>query len=320
MYSDTENRKIVCVVGPTACHKTETAILLAKRLCGEVVSADSVQVYRGMDIGSAKPTIEERGGIPHHLIDCVDIDDADFSVSRFREMAKAAIDDIHARGKAAIVVGGSGLYVQSLVNPLNFAIPSDPEIRKQLNEAYDRSPEQLMEQLRACDPRTGERLHINDKKRIVRALEVFEVGKKPLSSYGDDFRNEAGNRPMFDSVMVGLDMEREKLYERIEKRVDTMYRNGLAEEARRIYGAGYSRTLPAMQSIGYRQLFSCFDGECSIEEAVEQIKTDTRHFAKRQLTWFRRDQRIRWFDVTSYDECVLNEIYRYAEEQYYADI
>lgn len=313
-------QKIICVVGPTACHKTETAVLLAKRFNGEIVSADSVQVYRGMDIGSAKPTEDEKCGVPHHLIDCTDINDLDFSVSKYREMARKAISDIHSRNKAVIVVGGSGLYVQSLVNPLNFAVPSDTKIREALNNEYDLSPQTMMERLRACDPSTADRLHLNDKKRIVRALEVFEVSGKPLSSYGDDFRNSSHNEPLYDSVLIGLNMERKKLYERIERRVDTMCRNGLVDEAMGIYAMGYSRVLPAMQSIGYKQLFSFFDGFCSETAAIERIKIDTRHFAKRQLTWFQRDDRIRWFDVTDYNDSVLLSIYHYTEEQLNANI
>lgn len=293
-------KKIICIVGPTACHKTETSIELAKRTNGEIVSADSVQVYIGMDVGSAKPTTEERQGIAHHMIDCVPIDTPEFSVSQFRTLAIEAIDDILSRGKTPIVVGGSGLYVNSLTFPLGFAVPRDDAIRSEMEALYERDPQAALLRLAAVDPDTAKRLHANDKKRIVRALEVFECSKKPLSSYGNDFSNASGSAAPCEPLMIGLDMDRALLYERIDLRVDLMMKNGLFEEAKRIFEAGYDTKLPAMQSIGYRQLFSCFSGECTLEDAIGQIKQDTRHFAKRQLTWFRRDKRIVWNDVTDY--------------------
>ncbi len=296
-----QNRKIVCIVGPTACHKTETSIELAKRTGGEIVSADSVQVYIGMDVGSAKPTVEERQGIAHHMIDCVPIDTPEFSVSQFRALAMPAIDGILRRGKTPIVVGGSGLYVNALTFPLGFAVPRDDAVRAEMEALYERDPQSAFGRLAAADPATAKRLHVNDKKRVVRALEVFECSKKPLSSYGDDFANASGNAAPYDPLMIGLDMDRALLYERIGLRVDLMIKNGLLEEAKRIYNAGYDEKLPAMQSIGYRQLFAYFSGECTLEEAIGRIKLDTRHFAKRQLTWFRRDKRILWHDVTDYN-------------------
>jgi tRNA dimethylallyltransferase len=293
--------RIVCVVGPTACHKTEFSISLAERVNGEIVSADSVQVYLGMDIGSAKPTLEERRGIPHHMIDCVPIDTPEFSVSQYRSMASEAIEDILRRGKTPIVVGGSGLYVNALTYPLGFAVPKDEGARKRMEALYDSDPNVAYTRLALIDPETASRLHLNDKKRIVRALEVFECSGKPLSSYGNDFQNTGGGEALFEPLLFGLDIERALLYKRIDLRVDQMLASGLAAEARGIYDRGYSRNLPAMQSIGYRQLFCVFDGETTLEQATEQIKLDTRHFAKRQLTWFRRDQRIRWQDVGDYE-------------------
>ena len=297
----TEQTRIVCIVGPTACHKTECAIELAKRIDGEIVSADSVQVYFGMDIGSAKPSLEEREGIVHHLIDCVPIDSPEFSVSQYREMAKEAIAGIHSRGHVPIVVGGSGLYMNALTYPLGFAVPRNEEVRARLSAAYDENPQAAYQRLARVDPETAKRLHPNDKKRVLRALEVYDCSGKPLSSYGADFQNEAGEQTPFEPLLFGLNMDRAKLYERINLRVDRMMQQGLLEEARRIYDAKYAPDLPALRSIGYQQLFAYFDGNCSLEQAVEQIKQDTRRFAKRQLTWFRRDLRIRWFDVTEFD-------------------
>lgn len=302
MESKSNRQKIVCIVGPTACHKTELSIELAKRVSGEIVSADSVQVYFGMDIGSAKPSVEERQGIPHHLIDCLPIDTPAFSVSMFRSLASNAIEDICSRGQTPIIVGGSGLYVNALTFPLGFAIPRDDTTRERVSREYDENPDLTFARLQQCDSITAQRLHVNDKKRVIRALEVFEYSGKPLSSFGDDFRNETGEDAPFDPLLIGLNMDRDMLYTRIDLRVDLMMKAGLLQEARTIHDAGYDRNLPAMRSIGYQQLFSYFDGECSLDDAVEKIKLDTRHFAKRQLTWFRRDSRIRWYDVTNWND------------------
>ena len=302
METQSTRQRIVCIVGPTACHKTELSIELAKRVNGEVISADSVQVYYGMDIGSAKPSIDERQGMPHHLIDCLPIDTPEFSVSMFRDMASSAIDEVSARNHVPIVVGGSGLYVNSLTFPLGFAVPRDDLIREHVSREYDENPSAAFARLIAVDPNAASRLHINDKKRINRALEVFDCSGKTLSSYGADFQNSAGEQAPFEAMIIGLNMAREQLYARIDLRVDRMMETGLLEEARRIYEAHYDHNLPAMRSIGYKQLFAYFDGNCTLESAMEQIKLDTRHFAKRQLTWFRRDARICWYDVTDWDE------------------
>ena len=302
MEEQSRRQRIVCIVGPTACHKTELSIELAKRIGGEIVSADSVQVYFGMDIGSAKPTIEERQGIPHHLIDCLPIDTPEFSASMFRQLATSAIEEILSRGRIPIVVGGSGLYVNALTYPLGFAVPKDDAARENAVCEYDQSAEGAYARLKRVDPITAERLHPNDKKRIVRALEVFDCSGRPLSSYGADFQNTEGKQASFEPMIVGLTMDRELLYQRINLRVDLMMERGLLAEARAIYDANYNRVLPAMKSIGYQQLFAFFEGKCTLDEAVEKIKQDTRHFAKRQLTWFKRDERIVWHDVTNWDD------------------
>lgn len=297
-----QQQKIVCIVGPTACHKTELSIELAKRISGEIVSADSVQVYFGMDIGSAKPDMAERMGIPHHLIDCLHIDSTEFSVSMFRSLASEAIFDIAARGKTPIVAGGSGLYVNALTYPLGFAVPRNDAARERAMREYEQDPLAAHTRLSLIDPVTAMRLHPNDKKRIVRALEVFDCTGLPLSGFGADFQNSAGEKAPFDPLLIGLTMERELLYQRINLRVDLMMQRGLLEEARRIYDENHDPQLPAMRSIGYAQLFAYFAGVCTLEEAVEKIKLDTRHFAKRQLSWFKRDERITWHDVTHWDD------------------
>ena len=302
METTSQRQRIVCIVGPTACHKTELSIELAKRVSGEIVSADSVQVYFGMDIGSAKPPLEERQGIRHHLIDCLPIDAREFSAAMFRDLAHDAIGEIVSRGHTPIIVGGSGMYVNSLTYPLGFAIPRNDAARENATLEYERDSEAAYARLENIDPITALRLHPNDKKRIVRALEVFDCSGQPLSGFGADFQNCAGEQAPFEPMLIGLTMEREALYQRINLRVDRMMEQGLLDEARRIYDAGYNPSLPAMKSIGYQQLFAFFRGECTLQEAVEKIKQDTRHFAKRQLTWFRRDARIVWHDATNWDE------------------
>ncbi len=304
------NTDSICIVGPTACHKTETAIKIAKQFNGEIISADSVQVYRGMDIGSAKPTPEERQGVAHHALDCVDIDAPHFSVAQYREIAKAAIQDVKTRGKPPVIAGGSGLYVHALTHALTFAsLPGDEAVRKEIEEEYERDRHATYAGLLVVDESTTSRISPNDKKRVVRALEIYRLtGKKP-SECGGAFRSgEVGEAPVCSPIMIGLTMDRAALYRRIELRVDQMMANGLLEEARTIYCAGYDRTLPAMQSIGYKELFLAFDGDCSLDDAVDRIKLNTRHYAKRQWTWFKREQEIKWFDVTSYDDTVILRI------------
>lgn len=290
-------RLLFGIVGPTACGKTAVGLLVAEHLGAEIISVDSVQVYRGMDIGSAKPTVEERRGIAHHLLDCVDIDTPAFSVAIFRDLAYSAIEDVFARGKVPLLVGGSGLYVNALTQPLNFAAPSDPATREQFEKLYEASPESAWQKLQELDPPTAKRLHLHDKKRIVRALEVQALGGMPLSAYGNDFAHSYTKPARYASRLFGLNLPREVLYQRIEQRVDQMMAQGLEQEARRIYEQGFGPTLPAMQSIGYKQLFAYFDGECSLEEAVALIKRDTRRFAKRQETWFKRNQDIEWINM-----------------------
>jgi tRNA dimethylallyltransferase len=314
MEEQSRRQRIVCIVGPTACHKTEISIELAKRVSGEIVSADSVQVYFGMNIGSAKPPISERQGIPHHLIDCLPINTPEFSASMFRTMATEAIDEIERRGNTTIVVGGSGLYVNALTYPLGFAIPRNDAARENAILEYEQNAEAAYARLMNVDPISAERLHPNDKKRIVRALEVYDCSGQPLSSYGADFQNSRGQEAPFEPMLIGLTMDREKLYERINLRVDLMMERGLLAEAKAIFDANYDRALPAMKSIGYQQLFAYFDGNCSLEEAVEKIKQDTRHFAKRQQTWFKRDDRIVWHDVTEWDEINKNLIEKLAQD------
>lgn len=301
--------RIGLIVGPTASGKTAASISLAKRMNAEIISADSIQVYRGMDIGSAKPTMEERQGVPHHLMDAVDIASPKFSVAEYRRMAGEAIDDIAERGKYPLIVGGTGLYVNSLIYPLNFtSVPSDERLRAELVSIEEKQKGAVYALLEQEDPGAAQRLHPNDVKRVIRALEVVRLTGKPIDAHGGDFTNLAKAEIPYEPTIVGLTMPRELLYERINLRVDIMMEQGLLEEARAIFDKGYGASLPALQGLGYKQLFKHFSGEYTLEEAIEAIKLETRHFAKRQLTWFRRDKRIVWFDTSLYpDKDALND-------------
>lgn len=289
---------VLCIVGPTACGKTSLSVETALRLSGEIVSADAVAVYRGLDIGSAKPTPEERRSVPHHLIDCVDLSDQSFTVSTFRDMARDAIDGIVKRGKLPIVVGGSGLYVDSVFSDMRFSAPSDSDIRAVIEKEYDANPNAVYEALSASDPITAARLHPNDKKRIVRAVEVYRITGSPFSALNRDFESAQKDDQTYDTVRVGLNMDRKTLYERIDARVDRMAEDGLVSEAYDLFDQGYTLDrYRAMQSIGYAQLYEAYCGRCTIEEALQNVKTDTRHFAKRQLTWFKRNKDTVWLDA-----------------------
>lgn len=293
-------KQLLLICGPTACHKSETALRLAERWGGEILSIDSVAVYRGMDIGSAKPDVAERRRIPYHLIDMVDPDD-DFSVAAFQQAADAALQNLMQRGVQPILVGGSGLYCDAVLEDMGYALPSDKDLRSRLERAYDADPESFFRQMKEDDGPSGEKLHLNDKKRVVRAREVFLLSGKPFSSFNRAYLT-AQRRDRYPAVRIGLTMPREKLYAAIDDRVDRMMAQGLLSEVKGLRDRGYDRKLPALQAIGYAQLFAYLDGEVSLDMAVDNIKRATRQFAKRQLTWFRRDERIRWFDCEHYEE------------------
>ena len=297
--------KIVCIVGATASGKTAAAVELAKLCGGEIISADSMQVYKHMDIGSAKPTESEQQGIPHHLIDCIDIDRPGYSVSEYRELAKNAIYETERRGHLPIVAGGTGLYINSLVYPLNFAqADRDDELRERLRKEEEETPGILHRRLCEIDPVTAKRLHPNDTKRIIRAIEVYEKSGKPLSAHGNDFRNENGADIEFEPLLFGITMDRARLYARIEKRVDEMMEKGLLSEVKGIMALpSFREDLPSMQGLGYKQIIShlLHGNPPTLTETVDRIKLETRHFAKRQLTWFRRDERIVWLDAEEYE-------------------
>lgn len=281
---------VLFIVGPTASGKTARAIEAAEALGGEIVSADAMQIYRHMDIATAKPTHAERARAVHHLIDCVEPDQP-YSVAEYKRDAQAAIAGIFARGRQPIVCGGTGLYVNALSLPFDFESPNtDPAVRARLETAA-KTPEgraALYERLRAADPEAAAKIHPNNVKRVVRALEIYAVSGRTKTA--QDRAGRARALP-YTPVLVAPVLPREVLYDRIDRRVERMLEDGIVEEARRLEGR-YGRDLPAMQAIGYKEFYSYFDGETTLEEAVRILKRDTRHFAKRQLTWFRRDARI----------------------------
>ena len=297
----TENGKIrvAAVVGPTASGKTALGVEIAKALNGEVISADSMQIYRGMDIATAKPTAEEMQGIPHHLIDFLDRGTS-FSVADYVELAGKAIRDVDSRGNLPVIVGGTGLYISSLLENIKFAdIECDENLRMRLeNEAAEKGNEYLFEKLKIADPETAAELHPNNLVRVIRALEVFELTGKKLSRYKAESRSE---ETPYDSVIIGLSYsDRQKLYDRINRRVDIMIESGLVDEARAVYESGNMKT--AGNAIGYKELIPYFRNECSLEECVEKIKQETRRYAKRQLTWFRKNAKIHWIMLDEFDD------------------
>lgn len=308
-------KPLLLICGPTACHKSETALRIAERWGGEILSIDSVAVYRGMDIGSAKPDLSERQRVPHHLIDIIDPDDMSFSVATFQQAADAALLDLDQRNIQPILVGGSGLYCDAVLEDMGYALPADKELRTKLEQAYDADPMSFFEQMARDDGPSGEKLHLNDKKRVVRAREVFLLSGKPFSSFNQAYMT-AQRRDRYPAVRLGLTMPRDKLYAAIDRRVDRMMEQGLLDEVKGLKEKGYDRRLPAMQAIGYAQLYAHLEGEVPLEEAVENVKRATRQFAKRQLTWFRRDERIQWFDCEHYEKA-YREIERYVQETIY---
>lgn len=280
---------IPVITGPTASGKTGAAVRFALEHNGEIISADSMQIYREMNIGTAKPSEEEQQGIPHHLIDMVNPDQP-YSVSQFRSDAIDKIDEILKRGKMPVVCGGTGLYISALTLPFDLETENtDPEIRAGLEQMARTDPEQLYTRLQEADPESAAAIHPHNLKRLVRALEVYEVSGKPKSQLDREGRKK---ELPYDFKLFAPQIERPLLYERIELRVDLMLEQGLLDEARQLLSK-YSRDLMSMQAIGYKELYPYLDGQESLEEAVRILKRDTRRFAKRQLTWFRRDSRIR---------------------------
>ena len=292
--------KVLIIAGPTAVGKTNLSIELAKKLNGEIVSTDSMQIYKYMDIGSAKITKEEMDGVKHHMIDVVD-PDTPFSVAEYKNLATKCIEDIISRGKLPILVGGTGLYINALTCNMDFTeAESDIEYRKELEELADKyGNEYIHKMLKDIDEKSYNDIHYNNRKRVIRALEVYKLTNKPFSSF--NLGDELYNGP-YDVKYFVLNMNREKLYDRINLRVDIMIKNGLIEECIRLKNMGYTSSMQSMQGIGYKEIFYYLENKISLNEAIELIKKGSRNYAKRQLTWFRRDPRAIFLDKD-----ILNE-------------
>jgi len=285
---------LIVVVGPTASGKTALSIELAKRLGSEIVSADSMQIYKYMDIGSAKPDNEEMQGIRHYMLDEVD-PSVKFSVAQYTEMAHRYIEKIHMSGRIPVMVGGTGLYIQSVVDDVEFREEeTDTTIRDELNKiGEEKGGEYLVEMLREVDPVSAERLHPNNMRRVIRAIEFYRTMGFPISEHQENTKKKESR---YKSIIFGISWDREILYERIDKRVDIMVENGLFDEVKRLMDMGYTRDTTAMQGIGYKEIMDYFDGVYTKEEAIELVKRNSRRYAKRQLTWFRRDKNIHWLE------------------------
>lgn len=291
---------LIVLTGPTAVGKTTLSISLAKDVVGEIVSADSMQVYRYMDIGSAKVRPEEMEGVPHHLIDCYD-PDQEFNVVEFQRAAKEAMAGIYGRGCIPIVVGGTGFYIQALVRDIDFTeAEEDTAYRQELERlAAEEGPEALHRLLEEADPQAASQIHANNIRRTIRALEYHRQTGGRISEHNEEQRR----RPSpYNCAYFVLTRPREELYARIDQRVDQMMAEGLLDEVRALREMGYRRGMVSMQGLGYKELLAYLDGECNLEEAVTRIKRDTRHFAKRQLTWFRREQDVIWIDRAEYPD------------------
>ena len=303
---DQEKMPLVVLTGPTAVGKTRLSVELAQRINGEIISADSMQVYRGMDIGSAKVTLEERKGIPHYLIDEFDPDE-EFHVVKFQEYAKKYIRMIYEKDKIPILVGGTGFYIQAVLYDIDFTESgSDTSYRTELQELADRDgAEKLHSLLRGVDPASADAIHANNVKRVIRALEYYHETGEPISKHNEEERKK--DSPYQFAYFVLNDL-RENVYRNIDLRVDMMMEQGLLDEVKMLKSKGYRRDMVSMQGLGYKELLDYLDGAYSLEEAVRILKRDTRHFAKRQLTWFRRERDVTWVEKDRFyyeDEKIL---------------
>ncbi|WP_409293292.1 tRNA (adenosine(37)-N6)-dimethylallyltransferase MiaA [Peribacillus sp. SCS-37] len=287
--------KVLAIIGPTAVGKTRLSVELAQRFNGEIISGDSMQIYRGMDIGTAKITPAEMDGIPHHLIDIKDPQES-FNAAEFQRLASGLISDITARGRLPIIAGGTGLYIQSVLYGYQFPdMPSDEAYRGLLEErAAALGPEAVYRELQAVDPESAARIPYQNTRRVIRALEIYHCTGRTMSEQLENQPKEL----KYDSLVVGLDMEREKLYSRINQRVDIMAAQGLEQEVQTFYRQGL-RECQSIQAIGYKELYDYFDGIVSFEQALENLKQNSRRYAKRQLTWFRNKMEVAWFDMGS---------------------
>ena len=304
-------QKLLVIIGPTAVGKTNLSIEMAKRYNGEIISGDSMQIYRGMDIGTAKITNEEMQGIPHHLIDIKEPEET-FSVAEFQLLVRAKINEIAGRGKLPIIVGGTGLYIQSVIYDYQFSdVPGDEVFRTELEERAEQiGNEELYKELQAVDPESAKQIHPNNVRRVIRALEIFHLTGKTMQ----DYQSKQQPDLLYDTALIGLTMDREKLYERINLRVDIMIEQGLLDEVKSLYQKGL-RDYQSIQAIGYKEIYDYLDDNVTWDTAVSQLKQNSRRYAKRQLTWFRNKMDVQWFDMTNVDDFAkkIAEISQYVE-------
>ena len=309
-------KPLVILAGPTAVGKTDLSIQLAKRISGAIISADSMQEYKYMDNGSAKVMPEEMEGVKHYLIDELDPSD-EFNIVRFQQMAKEALNEIYANGQIPIVAGGTGFYIQALLYDIDFTHQdSDEAFRKKMADfAAKHGAEALHEKLKEMDPVSYETIHANNTKRVIRALEYYYLTGQPISTHNEQ---EHKKESPYNFAYFVLTDDRAHLYERIDRRVDLIVEKGLVDEVKKLYDMGYHKDMVSMQGLGYKELLSYLDGECTLDEAVYIIKRETRHFAKRQLTWFRRERDVIWLDKAAYkynDKQILADMIKCLKEK-----
>lgn len=292
-------KPLIVLTGPTAVGKTSLSIALAKAVNGEIISADSMQVYKKMDIGSAKIRPEEMNGVKHYLVDVLDPKE-EFHIVKFQQMAKEAMEEIYAKGKIPILVGGTGFYIQAVTKDIDFTeAEQENEYRKELEVlAKEKGGEYLHEMLKEVDPKSAEAIHSHNVKRVIRALEFYHQNQTPISAHNEEQKK---NESPYRLAYFVLNMSREFLYKRIDLRVDQMLEEGLLEEVKDLQKEGCCRGMVSMQGLGYKEILDYLEGKYSLEEAVRILKRDTRHFAKRQLTWFRREQEVTWVDKEKFD-------------------
>lgn len=309
-------RPLIILTGPTAVGKTKASISLAKAIGGEIISADSMQVYKEMDIGSAKIRPEEMDGVPHYLVDVLEPDE-EFHVVRFQEMAKEAMEKIYAAGHIPIIVGGTGFYIQAILYDIDFTEnDGDTAFRMEMKTyAAEHGAEALHEKLRKIDPVSADSIHANNVKRVIRALEFYHQTGKKISEHNAEERQKESS---YDFIYFVLNDERSNLYDRINLRVDLMVKEGLLDEVKSLRAKGYTKDMVSMQGLGYKEILDYLDGEISLEEAIYRIKRDTRHFAKRQITWFKRERDVTWINKQDfgYDEDrILSEMISQMKEK-----
>lgn len=290
-----EKQKLLVLIGPTAVGKTNLSIQLAKKYNGEIISGDSMQIYKGMDIGTAKISPSEMEGIPHYLIDIKEPDEA-FSAAEFQALVRRQISEIASRGKLPIIAGGTGLYIQSVIYDYQFSdVPSDENFRRELEKrAETQGNDVLYAELEKIDPISAENIHPNNVRRVIRALEVYHCTGMPVSRWQEKQQPEF----IYDTALIGLTMERELLYHRINERVDLMIREGLLQEVRSLYERGI-RDCSSIQAIGYKEIYDFIEGRATLETAIENLKQNSRRYAKRQLTWFRNKMDVEWYDMSN---------------------